>query len=827
MIKSLTKAIRPGESLRRMSNGLILKLRTNILHKTISLPAGSIVVFLVLLSNTEGKMLAQNKLYPNTFPLSQVKLLDGPFKHACDLNTQVLLSYDPDRFLSSFLKEAGLTPKKPAYGNWESSGLDGHIGGHYLSALAITYAATGNQECRTRLVYMLAELKKCQIANGNGYIGGIPNGKPLWTEISKGNTAVIWKYWVPWYNMHKTYAGLRDAWLYGGNEDAKGMFLELCDWGVRLLEGVDDQSMEAMLANEFGGMNEVYADAYAMTGKQEYLQVAKRFSHKRILDSMAKRTDNLDNMHANTQVPKAVGYARVAELTNDSIYKTAARFFWETVVHNRSLSLGGNSRREHFPEAHDCKSYMDEREGPETCNTNNMLKLTEDLFRLQPSAQLADYYERATFNHILSSQHPEHGGYVYFTPARPSHYRVYSAPNSAMWCCVGTGMENHGKYGEFIYTHSNDALYVNLFIASELNWPEKDFNLVQNTTFPYGEASKLTVRVKAPVKLKLLIRYPSWVRNGGMHVTCNGVDYAKSSVPASYVEIDRTWNDGDVVEIQTPMMISIEELPNMPEAISILKGPILLAAKTNSNDMPGLIADDGRWSHIASGPLVSLFDTPFLIGSRDQILSKLNSLQPIDGKPFNYSMSDLFTQEKFKTLTLQPFYQLHDSRYMMYWMSMTEHDFDQYQKARKLAETKKLMLDKRTVDVVKPGEQQPEADHQMKTENSSRGVYQGEAWRNADKNGFFQYTMKTSNEKNLTLMVRVWGNEKSKLKVSIDGLLLIDENLSGKWNKNEFVNIEYRIPSKLLRSKETVTVRCFSDSDQKTASVYQIRLLKN
>lgn len=433
----------------------------------------------------------QEALYSNAFPLGDVRITTGPFRHACELNVEVLLRYDTDRLLAPFLREAGLPKKAETYGNWEKDGLDGHIGGHYLTAMAIHYAATGNRECKERMDYMVDEFARVQQANGDGSICGFPNSRKFAEEIRKGNVGIVWSYRVAWYNMHKTYAGLRDAWLYGKNEKARKVFLKLCDWGADLVDNLDDAQMESMLNNEFGGMNEVYADAYQMTGDPKYLTIAKRFSHKQIFDSMAGRVDNLDNKHANTQVPKAVGYQRVAELNPKSSadyqdFVTAAGFFWETVTGNRTLSLGGNSRSEHFPEAGKCSDYMHERQGPESCNTNNMLKLTEGLFRMNPKAEYADFYERALYNHILSTQHPVHGGYVYFTPACPSHYRVYSAPEKAMWCCVGTGMENHGKYGQFIYTRGaeNDALYVNLFIPSELNWKEKKVKVVQETGFP-------------------------------------------------------------------------------------------------------------------------------------------------------------------------------------------------------------------------------------------------------------------------------------------------------------------------------------------------------
>lgn len=782
---------------------------------------------LLLALTLSSSVMAQEKLYHHTFDLGDVKLLESPFLHAQNLNVETLLEYDVDRLLAPFLKEAGLDPKAPSFSNWID--LDGHVGGHYLSAVAIHFASTGDQRCKERMDYMLAELKRCQNKNGDGYLGGVPNGENLWKEVKKGNVGEVWKYWVPWYNLHKTYAGLRDAWLYGNNEEAKAMFVKLSDWGANLIAALSDEQMESMLANEFGGMNEVYADAYQITGDERYLTTAKRFSHKQVFNSVSKRVDNLDNMHANTQVPKAVGYQRVAELTHEQDYTTAADFFWETVSQNRSLSLGGNSRREHFPSEQDFLSYMEEREGPESCNTNNMLKLAGGLFRMKPDAKYMDFYEKALYNHILSTQHPEHGGYVYFTSARPAHYRVYSRVNSAMWCCVGTGMENHGKYGEMIYTHDGHALYVNLFVASELNWKEKGVRLIQYTDFPASGSSTITIQETKSNPVKMLIRYPSWVPAGKMKVTVNGKDYAKSFQPGSYIVIDKKWQQGDKIEIDMPMEFHVEELKQHPEYISLFRGPILMGSKVGGGDVSGLVADDHRWGHIAHGSLVSLFDTPALIGERAALINTLNQAIPVANEPLHFEVPASFIDKRFGKLTLQPFYEIHDSRYMMYWLAMTGAEFDKLQADKKEEERLKLKLDKRTVDAVKLGEQQPEVDHRLKEEKSARGVHHGQSWREAENGGYFSFELQTAKKEDLSLLITYWGYESGNrdFDILVDGQLLATEKLGGKWNQSKFFDISYQIPKAYLKDAAFVTVKFVPHNGHRAGRVFRVRLVED
>lgn len=761
---------------------------------------------------------AQDLLYLNEFPLSQVELLPGSvFRHACDLNTEVLLAYDTDRLLAPYLKEAGLEPRGELFGNWE--GLDGHVGGHYLSALAMHYAATGREELKQRLDYAVAELARCAEASSDGYIGGVPGSAEVWSEIKRGNVAMVWKRWVPWYNVHKTYAGLRDALLYAGNEQARRLFLGLCDWGVNLTAGLSDEQMEAMLDCEHGGMPEVYADAYAMTGDERYLYAARRFSHHKVLDSLAAGVDNLDNMHANTQVPKFVGFQRIAELGGGDEFRRAADNFWHTVVESRSISIGGNSRREHFPAADDYLSYVTDREGPESCNTNNMLKLTEGLFRMKPDVAYVDFYERALYNHILSTQHPEHGGYVYFTPARPGHYRVYSQPNCAMWCCVGTGMENHGKYGQFIYTHSgNDSIYVNLFIASRLKASDMGVTLTQETSFPDSESTKLIVNLDSPRNFSLMLRHPGWC--SGMKVRVNGQECKVGTDASGYAVVNRQWNDGDVVDVDLPMEFSIERLRHKPEYISLLRGPIVLGAELNKEHLDGLVADDARWAHVAGGPLMSVFDTPVVLSDSAALLA---AIQPTE-KPMHYTLQGVFAEPGMK-MELKPFAAIHDCRYMMYWLSMTPDGYAAHLDAMKRDEERVLALDRRTVDAVNTGEQQPEADHFMVAESSGKGVAFGQPFRNA-YGGSFSYRMRTQRKPGLSLMVRYWGNQAGNRRFDIlaDGELVATENISDRWREERFVDVEYALPAH-VSERDSVVIAFRAHKGNTAGDVFHVRLI--
>jgi len=771
---------------------------------------------------------AQDKLYPNEFPLSQITLLEGPLKHARDLNIETLLKYDCDRLMAPYRKEAGLTPKAKCYPNWD--GLDGHVGGHYLTAMAIN-AATGNEECRKRMEYIINEIAECAEANyknhpkwGVGYMGGMPNSQNIWSGFKNGDFRVYSGSWAPFYNLHKMYAGLRDAWLYCGNEQAKTLFLQFCNWAIDITSGLSDEQMERMLGNEHGGMNEVLADAYAITHEQKYLDCAKRFSHKRLFTPMSQRQDCLDNMHANTQVPKVIGFERISELSGNEDYHVASSFFWDIVTGERSLAFGGNSRREHFPAKDACMDFINDIDGPESCNTNNMLKLTEDLHRRNPEARYADYYELATFNHILSTQHPEHGGYVYFTPARPRHYRNYSAPNEAMWCCVGTGMENHGKYGQFIYTHAGDALFVNLYAASQLDWKERGITLRQETAFPYSENSTITI-AEGKGTFNLMVRYPGWVHPGEFKVSVNGKPADIITGPSSYVSINRKWKKGDVVNINFPMHSSLRYLPNEPQYVALMHGPILLGMKTGTESMASLIADDSRFGQYAGGPKQPIDKAPILINN--DIASIPSQLTPVSGKPLHFTLSTR-TENKIEG-ELQPFFEIHDSRYMIYWLALTEGSYKQYIDNIAKQEQERQALEASTVDKVQPGEQQPETDHQMETDESYTGNTNNVFYRDARNGHYFSYLMQTDGLTNLKLRLKYWGVGEWKsheFDIYIDDVLLRSINNTGKYRISEFKAETYDIPATLLQDKKQVRVKFVAKPNKQIGEIYEVRLIK-
>lgn len=833
---------------------------------------------------------AARTLYPQHFALNEIKLGDSPLRDAMILNIKVLMDYDADRLMTPFVRQAGLSSttdtasryyrwlqKHPTFGNWGQSdwSLEGHVGGHYLTALALAIAATDadaslaaeNARLRERLSYCIAIMKDCQDAFASntaglkGFIGGQPINS-VWTGLYANNLTEFKKYggWVPFYCQHKVLAGLRDAYVYAGDETARELFRGLSDWSVNVVSKLSTNDMQSVLGWEHGGMNETLADAYCLFGETKYLTAAKKYSHTHEINGMQTLNKNfLDGQHANTQVPKFIGFERIWQLDNTaSTYKTAAHNFWQDVAENRTVCIGGNSVDEHFLSAANAGSYISNLNGPESCNTNNMLKLSESLFDETHEGKYADFYEMAMLNHILSTQDPTTGGYVYFTTLRPQAYRVYSKVNQAMWCCVGTGMENHSKYGHFIYTHQqttdgNATLFVNLFVPSELT--NDVFGIRQETEFPYTPSTKLTM-TKAG-SYTLAIRKPSWTTSE-YDIKVNGTSVlAQATQKNGYVYITRQWNAGDVINAELPMTLRAENCPNLKEYVAFKYGPVLLAARTTAasqteSSSTGLVyeklqneyAGEGRMDHApgSRASSLSVISSPLLICNPDTVLNliapkDLSKLQFTISAPAN--VTDVAPSSMWKdrqSLTLEPFANIHHARYNCYWYVQSAEDFA----SSDIGQTEAIAtaLNERTLDYVGTGEQQSEAGHMAKYSNgSSSGSYNGEFYRDAQANGYIEYTLSNTRQltDSLAIMCRFTVADKGrKGSVSLNGVKIGDVTVPETYATQDdkgFYNIEFSIPNELLvnekgEAKAELVFRLTASSTTLCPGLYQVRLVK-
>jgi len=596
------------------------------------------------------------KLQP--FDFADIALLESPFLHAQRMTETYLLSLDADRMLHNFRVNAGLKPKAPVYGGWESEAIwadincHGHTLGHYLSACAMAFRSTGDKRFRQRVDYIAGELEACQKATNTGLVCAFPLGAALVAAHLRGEKISG----VPWYTLHKVYAGLRDAYLMADSATARAVLLRLADWAVVATKPLSDTQFEAMLETEHGGMNEIFADLYLMTGNAEYRTLAERFSHKAILEPLARSRDHLDGLHANTQVPKIVGFSRVFEANGDPKYRDAAAFFWRTVAHTRSFATGGIGDGEHFFPMADFAKHVFSAKGSETCCQYNMLKLTRALFLHDPQADYMDYYERALYNGILASQDPDTGMATYFQGARPGYMKLYHTPVDSFWCCTGTGMENHVKYRDSIYFHDDRALYVNLFIPSSVTWKEQAAVLTQTTGFPETPSTLLQWKLAKPSDLTLKLRHPRWSRIATVFV--NGAQVTQSSAPGSYIEVARTWHDGDRVELKLAMELGAEAAPAAPDIVAFTYGPLVLAGALGKEGLaPGadIVVNERQYGSYNNTP----FTPPVLAGEPDEVIRGLRA----GDRPLEF-----IGQSRGKEpVRMIPYYRIAHERYATYW----------------------------------------------------------------------------------------------------------------------------------------------------------------
>ncbi|MBN1188079.1 MAG: glycoside hydrolase family 127 protein [Bacteroidales bacterium] len=741
------------------------------------------------------------------FSIKDVKLLDGPFKHATEVNYKYLLNIEPDRLLAKFRIEAGLEPKAKHYGGWEDESLAGHSLGHYLSACALMYQTSDNIVFKQRADYIVDQLEECYKAEGSGYLGAPPGAKKMFEdEVAKGNIRSrgfdLNGYWAPIYTQHKIMAGLLDAYNLLGNEKALELAKHFADWMISYTSQMTNDQMQDMMHCEIGGINDVLAQLYNFTGEQKYLDLSRRFHHEEIIDSLAKGVDILPYKHANTQIPKIIGSSRIYELTGDTIEYNTARFFWDRVVNHHSYITGGHCNHEYFGPPDTLRNRLS-NETTETCNIYNMLKLSMHLFEWDAEANVADFYERALFNQILSSQHPETGNVVYNLSLEMGGFKDFQDP---MWftCCIGTGMENHSKYSEAIYYHNNEELFVSQFIASELNWADKGLVIRQVTNFPEQHSSSFEIISDQPQKLSINIRYPYWAANG-YEILVNGKTQKIREKPGSFVALNRTWKNGDKVEVKMPFSLRLEAMPDDSNRVGIMYGPLVLAGDL------GPVEDENAKD--------AMYVPVFMTEDRNP-----NSwLEPFTGGPNTFKTKNI---GRPRDVVLKPFYKTYDRRYSVYWDLFTEERWTAQQEEYQRKQAYQKELENKTIDFFQPGEMQPERDHKFICEQGWAGVHNGKKFREADKT-WMSFVMKTDPKIKITLVVEYWGAfpGSKTFDILIDEAKIATENISNM-NDGFFEYIEYPIPAELTKGKSKVTVKFDPHVGHRAGPIFGVRTIK-
>lgn len=756
-------------------------------------------------SNSKIKMNPVVPVRAYAFSIKDVKLLSSPFANAMSKDSAYLLLLKPDRLLYRFYKNADLAVKDSVYGGWESEGVSGHTLGHYLSAASLMYASTGNAAFKKRIEYIVNELKRCQVARKTGYVGAIPKEDSIFGNVAKGNIKSggfdLNGGWSPWYTVHKLMAGLADAYLYCDNKQALNIVTGMADWVYTTINHLPDSLRLKMLNCEYGGMNDVLANIYSITGNKKYLDLSYKFYDEFVMGKLARRIDPMPGKHSNTNVPKAIGSARQYELTGNERDKTIASFFWESMVNHHSYVIGGNSNYEYCGKPDSLNDRLSDNTC-ETCNTYNMLKLTRHLFAWQPSTVLMDYYERALYNHILASQNPVNGMMCYFVPLRMGTQKQFSDSFNTFTCCVGSGIENHSKYAESIYSEGSDgSLFVNLFIPAILNWKQKGILVRMETNFPAENRIRIHIKTGNAKQLILRIRKPAWATSGIM-VTVNGKKIAYTYDTYGYLLLRQSFRMNDLLELSIPMELYTESMPDNPNRIAFKYGPLVLA---------GLLGKE------RPDPVIG---TPVLLTNNRNVSNWVHTTsEPLQfeikgvGKPFD--------------VTLIPFYKTYDQYYSVYWDYFTVEDWTRLQADYEAEKKRVKLIEERTIDNFRIGEMQPERDHNLKaSEQSYVDDALGRKGREARRNNYFSFEMKVEQDIALNLLLTYIGDDKDrKWDILVDGVKIQTVEWPGG-KTGVFYDVEYAIPADLLKGKTSITVRMEANYGKTAGRVFGVRMVR-
>lgn len=764
-------------------------------------------------------------------PLPAVRLTGGPLKRAQELDGNYLLTLEPDRMLAFYRRLAGLEAKAEPYTGWDGGGrnLTGHIAGHYLSAVSLMWAATGDARLKQRADYIVGELKVVQDTHGDGFAGALEGVKAAFAEVSKGNIRSanfdLNGLWSPWYTLHKTYAGLRDAYRHMGSQAALDVEVKFAQWAERVLAPMNGVQVQRMLATEFGGMNEVLADLYADTGDTRWLDLSYRFEHNAVLDPLKRREDPLDGLHGNTQVPKLLGSAARYAYAGDKNDSVAATFFWDRVVRHHTFATGGHGKDEYFREP-DRLSNITEGRTAETCNVYNMLKLTRRLFALQPDIQYAEFHEQALFNHILGSIDPTDGATCYMVPVGRGVGREYADMNRSFTCCVGSGMESHALHGLGLYYESGDRLWVNLYAPSTAQWDAAGVKLEMATSFPDGDAAAITLDVRAAREFTLALRRPSWAGDG-FRVAVNGEVVKALPKPGSYVEVKRTWKTADRVSLVLPKALRIDRLPDKPTRAAILWGPLVLAGDLGAAPErgPGGTGDGGRVRG-ANDLRPRPAEVPTLVSDRP--VSEW--LKPVAGSPGSFRASGVARalespSDSKSDIEFAPFYRVHRRTYAAYWDVLTPSEYT-VRTAEVAAERARVRkLEAATVAYLAVGETQAEKTFNQQGEDTSIVRTDGRPGRRGSKWFSFDVPIDPSAPMALVVTYNSDNRRPRTFEILVDGRR-VGEQTVGQSSVSRFFDVEYPLPPELSRDRQNLTVRFQATNGNEIATVFGIRTIR-
>ena len=741
-------------------------------------------------------------------PLSSVRVTGGPLKRAQDLNAEYLLKLEPDRMMAYYRKRAGLEPKAQGYPGWDGDGknLTGHIAGHYLSGVSLMFAATGDPRFKERADYLVKEMKEVQDKNGDGYLGAVDGLREKFAEVAKGNIKSTFfdlnGLWSPWYTLHKTFAGLRDAHRYTGNRTALELEIKFAAWAETILLKLTPEQTQQMLNTEFGGMNEVLADLYADTGDKQWLNLSHRFDHHVFLDPLKRREDKLAGQHGNTQVPKMLGVLMQYIYTGDQPAGVAADFFWDAVVNDHTYATGGHGKDEYFGPPDQLAERVDGRTS-ETCNVYNMLKMTRRLFAIHPDIKYAEFEERALFNHILASMDPEDGRTCYMVPVGRGVRHEYQDMFRSFTCCVGSGMESHSLHGDGIYYESRDRLWINLYVPSTASWKAAGVTVTMTTTFPEGDAASLKLTLQRPKAFTLALRRPAWAGEG-FAVKVNGKSVTALPRPGSYVELKRRWKTGDSVSLTLPKTLHIEGLADNNHRAALMWGPLVLA---------GDLGPERR-----GGPP----EPPSLVAAEKPLTEWL---QPV---PDNVGVFRTVGVGQPGDVEFVPFYRLHKRTYSVYWDLYDTGGWTKKLDELAAEKAKRQKLEAATVAFVPPGDA-VEKQFNQQGEDTAPDRVLGRVGRRSRK--WFSFDLPVESGKAMALVLTYNPEERTRrsFEILVDGQRIgegVIERYPPGGPTGRFYDVDYKIPAELVKDKKKVTVRFQASGGNETATIFGVRMVR-